>query len=41
MLFRSEDPEDDLKKAQAAQAKADAGLKDADAAAKKNGNGDK
>ena len=37
----AEDPEDDLKKAQAAQAKADAGLKDADAAAKKNGNGDK
>ena len=37
----AKDPEDDLKKAQAAQAKADAGLKDADAAAKKNGNGDK
>ena len=36
-----EDPEDELKKAQAAQAKADAGLKDADAAEKKNGNGDK
>jgi len=36
-----EDPEDELKKAQAAQAKADAGLKDADAAQKKNGNGDK
>ena len=40
--FRGEeDPEDELKKAQAAQAKADAGLKDADAAEKKNGNGDK
>jgi hypothetical protein len=36
-----EDPEDELKTAQAAQAKADAGLKDADAAEKKNGNGDK
>tara|TARA_B100001175_G_scaffold177005_1_gene150361 strand:- start:795 stop:2486 length:1692 start_codon:yes stop_codon:yes gene_type:complete len=36
-----EDPEDELKKAQAAQAKADAELKDADAAEKKNGNGDK
>ena len=37
----AEDPEDELKKAQAQQAKADAGLKDADADAKKNGNGDK
>jgi hypothetical protein len=37
----NEDPEDELKKAQADQAKADAGLKDADAAEKKNGNGDK
>ena len=36
-----EDPEDELKAAQAAQAKADAKLKDADAAEKKNGNGDK
>ncbi len=36
-----EDPEDELKKAQAAQAKADAELKGADAAEKKNGNGDK
>ena len=33
--------EDELKKAQAQQAKADAGLKDADAETKKNGNGDK
>ena len=37
----AEDPEDELKKAQAQQAKADAGLKDADAETKKNGNGDK
>jgi len=37
----TEDPEDELKAAQAAQAKADAKLKDADAAEKKNGNGDK
>jgi len=36
-----EDPEDELKAAQADQAKSDAKLKDADAAEKKNGNGDK